>query len=423
MTSIDPKPTRGLPPLLDVDAALDRLLGLISPLQSELVDLDEAVGRILACDLHADLDQPAFDRAMMDGFAVRSADCAQPGTILTATGAAPAGSPSSESVLPGTCVRVMTGGVVPSGADAVVPVEDCEAVSGSAHDLVGSTWRMLCATRPERHVSRRGSEVAKGDVIVRAGSRLHAGRIGALASFGHARVSLVRRPTVAILPTGSEIVPVAAAPASGQVRNSNSHTLAALVKRSAGVPVQLAPIADDLPRLRAAIESALASHDVLVMSGGVSMGDYDLVGRALADLGADVAFHRIRLRPGKPLLCATVGGKLVLGLPGNPVSSYVCACLFLRSAIAQLSGAATVRWTTTSVPLAVPMNEAGNRDHIHPGTLSATPGGIQVAPVNTAGSADLAHFADHDVLIRRPAGDPGRKIGDLVNILWWPEGL
>ncbi len=419
----EPKPRRHATPLVPVGEALDRLLALLTALPSESVALDDAFGRIAAGDFHADADQPAFDRAMMDGFAVRSADCAEPGAVLEAVGAAPAGEPWSGVVPTGGCVRVMTGGVVPPGADAVIPVEDAEPVTGSAVELAGSTWRMADAVVAEHHIARRGSEVSVGEVVVRTGTRIGAAAIGVLAGFGHANVAVRRRPHVAVLPTGTEVVPVAETPGPGQVRNSNSHVIAAMVSRFGGVATQLLPVGDNRANLAAAMREALASHDVLITSGGVSMGDYDLVVGALADIGAEVHFHRVRLKPGKPILCATCDGKLVLGLPGNPVSSYVCAMLFLRPALAALSGAATTRWSAVTMPLAAAMPGAGGRERVIPARTALVDNVLGVQAVRTSGSADIAHFAAHDVLIQRPAGDPSRDRGEPVTVLFWPEAI
>ncbi len=423
MHDIDPKKTRGLAPLTPVADAQALMMARLSALGAETVALSDAVGRVLAEDATADLDQPAFDRAMMDGFAVRAEDCSEAGAILTGIGASPAGEPFIEPVKPGTCVRVMTGGVVPPGATAVIPVEDCEAIDGSAHDIEGSRWRFLCATTPEKHIARQGAEVAAGDVILAAGSVLTSARIGALGAFGHAAVAVRRRPSVAILPTGSEIVAVDRTPQLGQVRNSNSHMLTAMVSRAGAMPVSLPPIADSLADLVAAIRDAVAGHDILVMSGGVSMGDYDLVGRALSDLGAAVRFNRIRLRPGKPQLCAVLAGTVIHGTPGNPVSSYACATLFLRPAIAAMLGATRASWASLRLPLTTALAPAGKRDRIHPAAITTVDGGLAVCPIRTAGSADLPHFAAHDALIRQDAGEPERAIGDRVEVLWWPEGL
>ncbi len=397
-------------------------MAAVRPLAVAMVRLDDACGRVLAADAFADLPQPDFDRAMMDGIAVVAADCASLGSVLEVVGEAPAGTHWSGTLRPGQAVRIMTGAPVPAGADAVVPVERIEpATAGAA--TVGGRWRVNEVVRAEQHIARRGSEVAVGARVGARGERLGGTRIGALAAFGHARVEVYRRPVVAILPTGDELVDVHHKPAPGQVRDSNRHALTALVRQAGGVAQQQAVAGDSPGALRAAMERGLAEADVVVLSGGVSMGDYDLVGSTLADLGARVLFHRVAIRPGKPLLVATVGDRLVFGLPGNPVSSYVCAALFLRPALAALQGARCRDWQVIAIPCAQEMPAVGPRESWFTGRLGAGPEGLHVHPVSGRGSADMVSFAVGDHLIRRPAHAPVLAAGGLVDVLFWPEQI
>ena len=264
--------------MASVEEALARVLAAITPLSAETVALEDAHRRVLAEDVLADADVPAFDRAAMDGIALRSTDGAA-GAVVAQVGESAAGMPFPGQILSGQCVRVMTGGVVPQGADAVVPVERVERLDG---DL----YRLLDSARAEQHIARRGSELHQFDVVLHAGSLLNGARMGVLATCGRDRVRVARRPVVAVLPTGNEIVPVAAMPALGQVRDANRHALTGLLLNAGADVRQCAVAADDRARLTSAIAGAWEDADVLVTSGGVSAGDYDLVPQVLQTLGA-----------------------------------------------------------------------------------------------------------------------------------------
>lgn len=418
----EPKAISGLPPLVPVAEALAIVRDCVQPhRRMEAVSLALAAGRILAVDALADLDQPAFPRSMMDGIAVRSADCLGEMPRLVGAGASPAGSPHTTPVVPGTFVRVMTGGVVPPGADSVVPVERITRIDGDACDPATGTWQINAPVRPGQHVALKGSEVRCGDLVVPAGERLGGARLGALASFGHAEVSVAARPNVAVLPTGTEIVSVSSTPGLGQVRNSNAYALAALFDRFGARSVVADTVIDDAPVLAAALLQAAAESDLVVTCGGVSMGDYDLVVGALNALGAEQHFHRVSLKPGKPVLFATLNGTPVLGLPGNPVSATVGALLFGRTAVARLLGSRRERWIQITATAADAMRGVGPREEMRPGLWSEWEGRAAVAPVHMAGSADLAHFAGGDALIRRAPHAAAVEAGGAVDVWLWPE--
>ena len=402
-------------PQFTVDQAQALIRQHVQPISEWVsVDLAAALGRILATDVRADRDQPAFDRSMMDGVAIRLADCLGPDTILRGVGESPAGSPFTQPLQSGSYVRVMTGGVVPAGADAVVPVErlaylDDDQIAGPIH--------ILDTLRPEQHIARQGCEVRKGDVVLAAGTRIGPAQVGVLATVGMSQVTVVRRPLVALLPTGDELVAVHSVPGPGQVRDSNRWMLAALLQ-TFGVDVRHAAIGqDDRRSLANAIAGAAEGADVLMLSGGVSMGDYDFVGAALAELGAQVVLHRVRMRPGKPVLIAKLGACWVVGLPGNPVSSFVAAQLFARPLLSQLSGAAAEGWHALSVPTATVLSSNGERETYVPALLQQSAGQTIVAVQRTAGSADLAHFARGDVLVRRPIDAPACVVGDHAAVM------
>lgn len=416
-----PKATRHQTPLIAVADALDQLLAATSRLETERIPLRAAHGRVLASAATADSDQPAYDRAMMDGFSVRSVDCGSAGAVLQAVASAPAGHPTSVVIEPGQCARIMTGGVVPSGADAVIAIEDVECVSGSVDALTSSRWRIDVGAFAGKHIARKGAECQRGDVVVPARTLLTPHRIGVLAQFGHTEVDVYQAPRVAIVPTGSELVAIGAKPSSGQVRNSNAELLAAAVVRYGGQPTVHEPVRDTDKDHTDAFRSALADADILVTSGGVSMGDYDLVAATLEALGARVVFHRICLKPGKPLLCAVLDGKLILGLPGNPVSGAVCAELFLRPAIARLQGSQRSKHLRIRVQLGTNAPSVGGRDTVYPAKWSSTDAGAVVEILRTSGSADIAAFAQHDALVYRAANSPELAAGAHVEVLHWPD--
>jgi len=401
-------------PLLPIAEALHRVLAETPLLPAVRVPLAEARGRVLREEARADADQPAFDRAMMDGFAVKAGNVGSYETVLRVAGESRAGAPYGGALGPGEAVRIMTGAIVPPGADAVVPVEWSEVAGDAAVRLRGPAGR-------ETNIARRGSEVRKEDLVLAAGVRLDAPRLGALGAFGHAMPLVGARPRVCLLPTGDEIVPVDVMPRPGQVRDSNRHVVAALVEGAGAVVTHGGPVPDDLQSLRQAIAEGLEASDVVMLSGGVSMGDYDLVGRALAALHVQTCFHRVAMKPGKPLLFALRddGSRrvLVFGLPGNPVSSYLTALLFTVPALMRAQGLSDVTWAFREARAAAPFGRVGERDEIVPLRLD----GNGVSPLRTAGSADLAGYARADALALRPSGAAPLGIGDAVTVFDWPR--
>jgi len=296
----------------------------------ETVPLAEVRGRILAEDVPADRDLPPFRRATRDGYAVRAADVATVPAELECIGEARAGKPWLGDLKPRSAVEIMTGAPLPEGADAVVMVEYTRR-DGSRVEVLRS------ATAGENFVPR-GSEAQSGRRVLARGRRLGAGEVGLLAAVGRTQVRVFRRPEVAILPTGDEVVPADATPEWFQIRNSNALTLAAQVEAAGGVPKLLGIAPDQIEPLRALIEEGLKS-DLLLLSGGVSAGKYDFVETVLAALGAEFYFESVAIRPGKPLVFGRAGTKFFFGLPGNPVSTYVTFELFARPVLQMLAGA------------------------------------------------------------------------------------
>ncbi len=408
-----------------VEEARNVVLERASRLPAQVVELRCALGLILAEDVTADLDLPPFDKALVDGFAVRSADLAGGGLVpLHVVEEVTAGQWPSRPIASGEATAIMTGAPLPDGADAVVMWEQTER-DGEGRVLVPGP-----VAQGQNRLTR-GREMTKGEVILKRGERLTPPRIGLLASVGIARVHCVPWPRVAIMPTGDELVEIDQTPGPGQIRNSDM--LQALV-RSLGAQAWRRPIAPDHPeRLRRALADALSSDetgkahgagpDVLVVSGGVSAGTRDLVPAALESLGIEPIFHKVRVRPGKPLWFG-VGpprgespGVLVFGLPGNPVSGMVSVLLFLKPAIDALAGRTSTAPATATYPLAIAYRYRGDRPTYHPSTLIEREGRTCLQPLNWAGSADLRTVARADGFAVFPAGDVDYSEGDPVEFL------
>ena len=397
--------------LLPIDQALQIVLRHAQLLAVETIKLSDAGGRVLAQAICADRDQPPFDRCAMDGVALAT-DAPTAGQPWQLVGTAAAGAPFAGGLSAGQCVRIYTGAQVPADAVAVVPVERIR--------VAGAQVVVEDAARAGQHIARKGSEVRAGATVVAAGTTLNAATLGVAAAFGHATVAVARRPNVAILPTGDEIVAVDAVPGPGQIRDSNRYQLAEIARRAGADVLHCAKAGDRRDLLEASLRAALAVADVVVTCGGVSAGDLDLVAPVLADLGAVAHFHKIRIKPGKPLLFATVGDKIVVGLPGNPVSAAVCAALFLVPLLAAMQGAQQTAWKILPMPLAADLGPAGPRDEIVPLQWAHHGAAAAVAPITMVGSADVFAFSRAQLLAIRPADHPAMAAGDLIDVLLWP---
>ena len=314
--------------LLTIDEARERVLGAVTALDAQELAVADALGRVLAEDVLADHDVPGFANSAMDGFAVRAGPA---GRVLRVVGESRAGTPSPVGVGDGEAVRISTGAALPDGADAILAAEDA--------DDRGETVTARQALSPGHHVRGPGEDLCAGETVLRAGTTLGAAELGLAVEAGRATVRCARRPRVAVLATGDELVAPGLPLRHGQLHNSNAITLGALARRAGAELVSSAEVADDAQATRAAIGRALEGADVLLLTGGVSVGPHDHVKPALAALGVQEVFWRVALRPGKPLWFGTRGAQLVFGLPGNPVSAVVCFLLFARPALAALQGA------------------------------------------------------------------------------------
>lgn len=382
-------------------------------LPAEKVALSRALSRALAEDVVADSDLPPFDRAQMDGYAVRSADTARLTPRLRVVGESAAGRGWAGEMKAGEAVRIMTGAPVPAGADSVQKVE----VTSEADGLV----EIREATRPGQFIVRRATEVKAGERVLRAGEEINAARMAALASFGYAEVNVGSRPRVAVLATGSELVRVDERPGADQIRDSNTYSLGAYAEL-AGATVERLPLAGDDPELlQREIEEAAARSDALILSGGVSMGVYDFTKAALSALGAELFFERVSLRPGKPTVFARLGETLVFGLPGNPVSVSVTFNLFARTALRLMQGYTDAALMEETAQLLHRVKGAMERESYLPASLGTSGEGRLLAePLKWGGSSDFVAFARATALVIVPEGVSHLDAGETVRIVRLP---
>jgi molybdopterin molybdotransferase len=363
---------------------LETVRRLRGPIISENVPLGESAGRVLAKPIVADRDYPPFDRSTRDGFAVRSSEVTQPGATLEIIGEARAGTAFKGNIGPGQCVEIMTGAAVPSGVDAVIMVEFAK--------VDGRRVRFDRAVRSGENVVPRGTEARAGAELLPAGTRVGAAEIGVAAQVGSARIEVARRPRLAILSTGDEVVGVADAPGPLEVRNSNGVSIEALARLAGAEPVALGNARDEKNELRRSIERGLEA-DVLVLSGGVSAGKYDLVEPVLRDLGAEFFFDSVAIRPGKPVVFGVCRGKFIFGLPGNPASTLVTFELFVRPAIELLQGAEAQELQIVAARLAAPVRQKAPLTYFLPALLESRDGEPVVQELPWPSSGDIVALA------------------------------
>lgn len=398
-------------PLLPVDAALARILAHAHPLGAETVAVDRAAGRVLAADLAAARTQPPFPSSAMDGYAVRSADVLDVGRRLRVIGASVAGRAFGGAVSSGEAVRIFTGAPVPAGADTVLIQEDARVVGDKLIEVAE-------AGTPGRHVRAAGLDFREGEVLVRAGTRLDFRHVSLAAAMNHATVEVVRRPRVAILATGDELVLPGETPGPDQIIASNHIGVAALVERSGGEAVFLGIAPDRTEAIARAVRRAADDGaDVLITLGGASVGEHDLVRDAFGLEGLSLDFWKIAMRPGKPLMFGRLGPMHVLGLPGNPVSSLVCGLIFLEPLVRALSGRGAAAVATEPAILGAPMpaNDV-RRDYVR-ASLATTGGEVVATPARVQDSSMISVLAVAGCLIVREPGEPAAAAGDACRII------
>ena len=369
-----------------------------------------ALGLVLAKDVASDIDMPPFDKALMDGYAVRAQDLQEGRGVLHVIEEITAGQSPQLALAAGQAARIMTGAPIPQGADAVIVVERTRLLDGNRVQIDDKP------PRPGQNILGRAREMRRGETVLRAGAVLQPQHFGVLATVGRGSVAVHPAPEVAILPTGDEIVEVSETPRPGQIRNGNSFLLLAQVARAGGVPRQLGIAPDRLDALRALAARGLDS-DVLVLSGGVSAGKLDLVPGVLQELGVKAHFHKVEMKPGKPLFFGTRDKTLVFGLPGNPVSSLVCFELFVRPALRKLKALADPGPYLVQAELVEDFPYKTDRPTYHPAAVTSGRAGWQVRAVPWFGSSDLRGLLPANAFVLLPTGEHQHRAGERFPVL------
>jgi len=377
------------------------------PHATKSVSVWDALGLVLAQEIKTDREYPPFDRSTRDGYAVRSRDVS-PGVQLYCAGEIKAGDTVTGSLAAQTCIQIMTGAAVPAGADAVVMIEHTQRDG----DLV----RFERAAQPRQNIVPRGSEARAGQTILKPGTRLGYAELALAAQVGAAQLACAKRPRVAILSTGDEVVPVEKQPGAFQIRNSNSVSLAAQVRIAGGEPVALGNAADRIEDLGEKIARGL-QEDALVLTGGVSMGKYDLVESVLKALGAEFFFDAVAIRPGKPAVFAMCKSKPVFGLPGNPVSTMVTFELFVTPAIDFLAGAEARPLPIAEARLAEALNEKPGLAHFLPARLEWNTSAQEVKALKWQGSGDITALAGANCFLVVPSDKTRVEVGETVQVM------
>jgi molybdopterin molybdotransferase len=395
--------------LISVEEAQRLVVERAKPLASERVPMERAFGRVLAEEVTAGVDLPPFPSSAMDGYALRSSDTAGAPVSLVLAGSVAAGSPATRRLEAGEAMAISTGGVVPDGADAVVPVELTRADDG--------TVRVEQPVPAGAHVRGRGGDVTAGTVVLERGVRLGAAQVGALAAAGIAEIQCAKRPRVGILVTGSELRKPGDALGPGEIYESNGLTLAAQLTSAGAVPAQLGVVPDDEEEHRKTMERALLGFDMLVTSGGASVGPHDLVRKVQAQLRVDEVFWGVAVKPGKPVAFGMRREHPVFNLPGNPVSALVCFELFVRPAVAALQGIENPLPVLSTGVLAAAVARGSNREEFVRARAEPTADGVRLHPVTGQESHMIVSAARADTLVRVPRGSGELAAGSDVRYL------
>ena len=407
--------------MLSVSQARERILKNFAPVAATQLPLDRAAGRVLAGDLTAGTDLPPFDNSSMDGFAVQAADSAdaRPDAprILEVVADIRAGDYSDVPLQPGQAARIMTGAALPPGAEAVVTVEDTDFDARTAGSPAPSTVAVRKQVRPGENVRRRGDDLRRGERVLGAGTRLRAQEIGVLAMLGAAQVAVYRKPRLALLSTGDELLPVEAPLAPGRIRDANSYVLAALAESAGAEVIRLGVASDSEAEVRTRLEGAVtAEADLIVSSAGVSVGAFDYV-RIVLEQDGQLEFWRVDIRPGKPLAFGRYRDIPFFGLPGNPVSALVGFEVFVRPALEKLSGAAPQMRLRLTARLADPLESDGRESYLR-AVVSEEDGGRTARLTGHQGSGNLISLVRANALLIVPSGVKSLPAGSEVEI--WP---
>ena len=388
-------------------------------LGTETIGIVDAVSRVLADAIVADSDMPPFDRSQMDGYAMRASDTSKAPVTLRLVGESSAGKGWHSKIRRGEAVRIMTGAPVPPGADSVQKIELTTETDGDVE--------IRETTANGKYIVKKGAEIRRGAKLFRPGEIVNEKMIASLAAFGYSTVKVAIRPVVSILATGSEIVAIDKSPGRDQIRNSNSVMLRTLCEQAGAKPKIVRQTGDDLNKLKRSISAAVIARrpsqdadrnsQILVITGGVSVGKYDLTKVALKELGAEIFFERVQLRPGKPTVFARLDNTLIFALPGNPVSAAVTFYLFVRPAILQMQGASGTKLRQGTAVLTATAQAAAERETYLPASLSTDAGRLLATPLRWHGSSDFVGFAQAEALINLTKGTLA-KPGEIVDILF-----
>jgi molybdopterin molybdotransferase len=401
--------------VISVEEALSRLLAPLEPLPPEQISIVEGLGRVLAEDVGARRTQPPFAVSAMDGYAVRAVDVETVPAELRIVAEVPAGAGFGGHVGAGEAARIFTGAPLPAGTDTIVIQEDTERQ--------GDRVRVLEGAPRGRYVRREGLDFGEGEVLLRAGRQLTARDIGLLAAMNRPWLFVHRRPRIGILSTGDEIVMPGDPIGPHQIVSSNSLALAAFVAACGGIPISAGNAPDDPEALRR-IAAATSGVDLLVTTGGASVGEHDLVRDALATDGLELDFWQIAMRPGKPLMVGRYRGTPMVGLPGNPVSTLVCALLFLKPAFERLSGAVPTEEAAPTARLTIPLAKNDRRqDYLRSRLARGSDGMLEVFPFEVQDSSMMRLLATADCLVVRPPHAPALTAGAMVPIVPFPAGV
>ena len=398
--------------MITISEALEIIKSETFLLNSETIKLSEINGRILAEDILADMDLPPFDRSQMDGFAVKIADVKNAPVKLKISGESVAGKGWNQKLNSGEAVRIMTGAPVPNGADSVQKVE----LSREANGFI----EILEATKENQNIVLQAHEIKSGEKVFSIGETVTKNMVAVLASFGYAKVKTFERPRVKILATGSEIVDVSEKPAQDQIRNSNSWALKTF-SENANADVRILPIAkDNLESLKKVILNAVKDCDILIISGGVSVGDYDFTKPALRELGAEIFFEKLSLKPGKPTVFAKLNKKLVFGLPGNPVSVAVTFHIFVRTALMLMQNADESDLRKGFAVASTKLKGANERDSFLPAFVKTNKQGeLEIESLRFGGSSNFIAFSRANALVFIPQNKT-YEAGDVCEIRFLP---
>jgi molybdopterin molybdotransferase len=399
--------------MITVDQALEIILSRVRALGTETIPLEQAHGRVLAQDVVADMDLPPFDRARMDGYALRSEEASIAPVTLKVIGEIAAGATFDGVIQSGEAIKIFTGAPVPEGADAVQKIEVTE--SDGARVIIKEP------VKAGQFITPRASEITQGAIVAHSGRLIAAAEMAVLASFGYDQVKVFQKPRVGVMSTGSELVAVSEKPSAAQIRNSNSYSLAAYAERAGAEVDNLGTVIDTPEATREALSNAFEGRDVVITSGGVSMGDYDLVKATLLELGAEIFFDKVIIRPGKPTVFARYNQTWFFGLPGNPVSTSVTFNVFARTALRRLQGNVEALLPTVRAELVSAINDSSSRRSYLPAKLSIKDGRAIVEPLKWAGSSDLVAFMNANALLVVREETREMAAGSLADVLQLSE--